>query len=251
MAYVIVHDTGNYWLIDDVVTDAPPPVPRAQLYNATINAYDYAQSQDVSVSISMDGSSTGFTTPHTFTGLLGSHTFTVPSTDSQSNYFNQWNTGQTSETIIVPSNGTYTADYNSSYPVTIQAYAASGWSDNVGITKDGSPTDFNTPHTFTSLTGTHTFAVPYIDPSGAPFANWNTGSTSTTITVTAGGTYTAYYQAPASVGGNVVPVDKFALLALLVAPYVPYVGLASTAMVAVTVATAIYFRRVKRRQEKQ
>jgi len=23
MAYVIIHDTGNYWLIDDLVTDAP------------------------------------------------------------------------------------------------------------------------------------------------------------------------------------------------------------------------------------
>jgi len=46
-----------------------------------------------------------------------------------------------------------------------------------------------------------------------------------------------------SVGGIVVPVDKFGLLA-------PYFGLASTILVA-TVASAIYVKRVKRRKEKQ
>jgi len=45
------------------------------------------------------------------------------------------------------------------------------------------------------------------------------------------------------VGGIIVPVDKFGLLA-------PYVGLASTILVA-TVATAIYVKRVKHRKEKQ
>jgi hypothetical protein len=53
---------------------------------------------------------------------------------------------------------------------------------------------------------------------------------------------------PPGVGGvsfpiNVVPIDKFGLLA-------PYFGLASTIVVA-TVATAIYVKRVKRRKEKQ
>lgn len=43
-----------------------------------------------------------------------------------------------------------------------------------------------------------------------------------------------------SVGGIVVPVDKFALL-------IPYIGLASTIMVA-TAATAVYVKRVKRRK---
>jgi len=46
-----------------------------------------------------------------------------------------------------------------------------------------------------------------------------------------------------SVGGIVVPADKFVLLA-------PYIGLASTMLVA-TVATAIYATRVKRRKEKR
>jgi hypothetical protein len=45
------------------------------------------------------------------------------------------------------------------------------------------------------------------------------------------------------VGGIIVPVDKFALLA-------PYIGLTSTIIVA-TVATAVYVKRVKRRKEKQ
>jgi len=50
-------------------------------------------------------------------------------------------------------------------------------------------------------------------------------------------------EQPATVGGVWVPVDKFGLLA-------PYIGLASTIIVA-TVATAICLRRVKRRKEKQ
>jgi len=45
------------------------------------------------------------------------------------------------------------------------------------------------------------------------------------------------------VGGFVIPVDKFGLLA-------PYLGLASTALVA-TVASVVYAKRVKRRKEKQ
>jgi len=44
-----------------------------------------------------------------------------------------------------------------------------------------------------------------------------------------------------AVGGFVVPVDKFALLA-------PYIGLASTILVA-TVATIIYIRRIKKREK--
>jgi len=44
-------------------------------------------------------------------------------------------------------------------------------------------------------------------------------------------------------GGIVIPVDKFGLLA-------PYIGLASTMIVA-TVATTIYAKRVKRRKEKR
>lgn len=47
----------------------------------------------------------------------------------------------------------------------------------------------------------------------------------------------------ASVGGVVVPVDKFG-------PLAPYIGLASTTMIG-AVAAAVYVKRVKRRKEKQ
>ena len=55
--------------------------------------------------------------------------------------------------------------------------------------------------------------------------------------------FTYYRKGVPSVGGIVVPVDKFGLLA-------PYIGFASTILVA-TVATATYVKRVKRRKEKQ
>jgi hypothetical protein len=57
------------------------------------------------------------------------------------------------------------------------------------------------------------------------------------------GTADPYVQVTSGVGGIVIPVDKFALLA-------PYIGLVSTVTVA-TVATVIYIKRVKCRKEKQ
>lgn len=131
-----------------------------------------------------------------------------------------------------------------SYNVTIEAVCdTDGIRLPVSITMDGNPTGYNTPHTFTGLTGTHTFTVPSTDSRGHPFRQWSTGSTSTTITVTSGGTYTAHYGAAPGVGGIVIPIDNMGLLA-------PYVGLGSTILVA-TFATAIYVKRVKRRREKQ
>ena len=53
----------------------------------------------------------------------------------------------------------------------------------------------------------------------------------------------AAHRAAPPVGGIMVPVDKLGLLA-------PYIGLASTILVA-TVAAGIYVKRVKRRKEKQ
>ena len=51
------------------------------------------------------------------------------------------------------------------------------------------------------------------------------------------------YSPPSGVGGIVIHVDKFALLA-------PYIGLTSTIVVA-AVVSAVYVKRVKRRKEKQ
>jgi hypothetical protein len=59
----------------------------------------------------MDGVPTGYSTPYTFTGLTGTHTFTVPSTNSVGHPFSDWNTGSTGTTITVSSAGVYTARY--------------------------------------------------------------------------------------------------------------------------------------------
>jgi hypothetical protein len=58
----------------------------------------------------------------------------------------------------------------------------------------------------------------------------------------------AFYEPVSRVGGYVVPIDKLALLALLLASYAQLIGLTSTAIIAVTVATTVY---VKRRKKKQ
>jgi outer membrane protein assembly factor BamB len=83
----------------------PPP------YSFTVKAHDITKGTDVSVQITMDGSPTGYTTPHTFTGLMGPQTITVPNTDPNGYPFKQWATGETSTTITVTSNGTDTAYY--------------------------------------------------------------------------------------------------------------------------------------------
>jgi hypothetical protein len=97
-------------------------------------------------------------------------------------------------TILLKRDGT-----SSTYSATINAYCNTERAYVVRpITKDGSPTGYSTPYTFTGLTGTHTFTVPSTDAMGHPFKQWSTGSTSTTITVSSAGTYTAYYQASAA-----------------------------------------------------
>src|SRR5271157_43453 len=82
------------------------------------------------------------------------------------------------------------------YDVTISAHCNTEGTDvNVATTEDGASTGFETPHTFIALAGTHTFTVPNNDANGHPFKNWNTGQTATTLTVSSGGTYIAYYGA--------------------------------------------------------
>ena len=84
--------------------------------------------------------------------------------------------------------------------VTITTYSYTTHLDvGVSITMDSSPTGYTTPHTFTGLTGTHTFTVPEIAPNGHRFKRWNTGETGTTITVSLEGIYTAYYE---RIGGS-------------------------------------------------
>jgi outer membrane protein assembly factor BamB len=88
-------------------------------YDVTIEAFCNTESSYKSVSITMDGLPTGYNTPHTFTGLIGTHNFTVPSNDSSAHPFIQWSTGSISTTITVNSGGTYTAYYQAKCTLTI------------------------------------------------------------------------------------------------------------------------------------
>jgi outer membrane protein assembly factor BamB len=163
--------------------------------DVTITAHCITEGADVNVQIAVDGSPTGYTTPHTFTSLTGPHTFTVPDTDPSGHPLNRWNTGETTTNIMVSSGGTYTA-YYASYDVTINAHSNTEGADvTVSLAMDGSLTGYATPHTFTNLTGNHTFEVPSTDRSGNPFEQWSTGETTSTITVSSAGTFTAYYEA--------------------------------------------------------
>jgi hypothetical protein len=162
-------------------------------YSATIWGWDYVYGWQIPVPITMDGVSTGYSTPHTFTGLTGSHTFKVPSTNSAGHPFSDWSTDWTDRTITVGSDGTYTARYRAGYSATIWSWCAiEGWLSRP-ITMDGVSTGYSTPHTFMGLTGSHTFKVPSTDASGHTFYEWSTGWTGTTLTVTSAGVYTARY----------------------------------------------------------
>jgi outer membrane protein assembly factor BamB len=80
-------------------------------YSVTISAHCYSEGVDVSVPITMDGSQSGYNTPHTFMGLNDTHTFAVPTTDVNGQAFLDWNTGQKATTITVSSGGAHTAYY--------------------------------------------------------------------------------------------------------------------------------------------
>jgi outer membrane protein assembly factor BamB len=240
-------------------------------YDVTINAHSNTEGADVTVSLAMDGSPTGYDTPHTFTNLTGTHTFEVQSTDPSGHPFVQWSTGETTSTLTVRFAGTYTAYYEAKYTlnittttggttnpfpgvydygggaiaavtanpntgyvldhweldgantgtlnpttvtmnsnhnlyaafvpvynITIKAHDINEGADvSVAILLDGMVKGYTTPHTFTGLTGTHTLYVLDTDLNGHAFRQWNTGQTSTMVTVNSGGTYTAYYgQSP-------------------------------------------------------
>jgi hypothetical protein len=90
------------------------------------------------------------------------------------------------------------------YNVTIVGHCdAEGVDVGVAITEDGTLTGLTTPYTFTGLTGSHSFAVPGVDVNGHALKQWSTGSTSTTIAVSSGGTYTAYYE---QVSGPIISI---------------------------------------------
>jgi len=85
-------------------------VANAAIYEVTIDAKD-SEHGWIAVQISMDEQSPGFYTPHTFTTLSGTHTFTVPSVDSYGNPFSMWSNRWTGTALTVTSGGTYIAEY--------------------------------------------------------------------------------------------------------------------------------------------
>ena len=91
------------------VTDTTSRIVKEKTYSVTIWSWD-AEGW-TSLPITMDGSGTGYNTPHTFDGLIGTHTFTVPPVDSLGYRFTDWNNGERSRTVSVDSPGTCTAQY--------------------------------------------------------------------------------------------------------------------------------------------
>jgi hypothetical protein len=95
----------------------------------------------VDVNIMKDGNFTGFTAPHTFTGLKGIHKFTVPAFDSNGHRFKCWMDPSglpiNSTTIMVLSEGIYTACYDAglcryvtpSDPEVVAAASGKSWSE--------------------------------------------------------------------------------------------------------------------------
>jgi hypothetical protein len=205
----------DHWELDDINVGSSNPITvtidknhdvRAVFsivlpptYDVTIKAHCNSEGADVTVGFWIDDSPTIYYTPYPFTGLTGTHKFTVSTYDTSGHSFKQWSTGSTSHSISVSTSGIYTAYYEAppptQYDVTINGYCdTEGVNVHVNILMDGGPTGFTTPHTFPGLTGTHTFTVPNNDAKGHRFRKWNTDDTSTTITVTSGTTLTAYYE---------------------------------------------------------
>jgi hypothetical protein len=189
--------TVNGGDVHQPVTFNPTPPPA---YSATISAHCNTEGIDLAVPITEDGSATGYTTPHTFNGLSGSHTFAVPSTDASGHPFKQWSSSQTTITITVSAGGAYTAYYEAPPPFYDVYIVADDYNKqsqvSVGAIWDEQyPATYHTPFKL-SLQGTHTFRVDGSqDTYGHPFWKWSTGQTSTIITVTGPGTYTAHYRA--------------------------------------------------------
>jgi len=90
-------------------------------YDVTIVAHCNTEGVDLGVAITMDGSPTGFNTPHMFS-VTGSHTFGVPAIDTGSHPFSQWNIGEANTTITVTSARTYTAYYGPSFTIWTEGY---------------------------------------------------------------------------------------------------------------------------------
>lgn len=102
------------------------------------------------------------------------------------------------------------------YDVTISAHCNTDNGEvGVNIIMDGSSTGFLTSHIFTGLLGIHNFTVAAADPANHPFKEWSTGQTTTTITVSGFGTYTAIYEATS--GSTGFPILWLIILGIVIA----------------------------------
>ena len=224
-------------------------------YNVTLKAYDTYYQEYVNVNITMDGSPTNYSTPHTFLNLTGTHTFTVPVNDSHGTPFCYWFNKDTNETVTtnitmtVSSGGTYVAFYE--LPIGPTYYTLTISASSGGTTSPAPGTYSYQEGTIVSVTAipNTNYAFDYWELDGAYAGTENP----ITITMDSDHTLKAYFTysppppppppPPPGVGGYIIPVDKFALLA-------PYIGLTSIILIS-AVITAVYFKRVKRRKEKQ
>ena len=188
----------------------PPPT-----YDVIVQAHCNTEASDVAVSVWLDQSGSNMhDTPHTYSGLSGTHTLTASQSDTSSHPFEQWSTGSTSLTITISSGGTYIAYYGtaapSTYSATVQAHCNTESSDVVvSVWLDSSASNMEyTPYTYSGLSGTHTLTASQYDTSSHPFKQWSTGSTSLTITINSGGTYTVYYAAVPDFQVTVTPASQ-------------------------------------------
>jgi len=202
-----------------------------RVYDVTIEGHCPVYGPYISVSISMDGSPTGYSTPHTFTGLKGTHYFEVPPVDPCGHPFSIWSTLERSTVVTVPAGaaGTYTAYYGTRYVLTIE----------IGYTGGG--TTDPSPRTLICLEGAQVTVKAIPDPDYVFSAwmldgSWNE-SNPIVVTMYSDHTLRAYFKvegASPAVGGIASPVDKFALLA-------PYIAFA-VVVVAITIG-AVYARK--------
>jgi hypothetical protein len=167
-------------------------------YDARISAWSTPAWAELP--ISMDGVATGFNTPHTFEDLTGTHYFTLPET-ANSYLFTEWtkegSTVTASSILTIDSGGTYVAQYTGEpgSDFRIRAWSTWGW-EFLPIIVEGSSIFHFTPYTFENRQDPLTLTLAETAHDYL-FTEWekdgSTYSTSRTITVTEGGTYTALY----------------------------------------------------------
>jgi len=205
---IAIPDAGyglDHWELDGFSIGSQNPILVMMDSNHTLNAV-FRLTYELTITKNAGGTTDPY--PGTYTYFEGT-TVTVTATAYSGYTFNHWEldgSGNYSNPINVTMNTDHTLYAVFTYNITIVAYCDTEAVDvSVSISMDGSPTGYNSTHTFTNLTGHHTFTVPSKDPAGHLFTCWSTLGTSTTISVNYGGTYKAYYMARSLGGGEIRP----------------------------------------------